>query len=131
MPQEWIKKHKAWIKSHLTRKLIENQKLIACQKPNEHIEVRSIEAKEMSLEVAFMLTACYFVKISIKIVSEHKECRSEDSATERDFNLVVKFSPEVDPELYENFSMQYMFSNEIVTYELIVPKLKCLSNSPK
>lgn len=89
MDFEWCTKHKKWIEGYLMSNLIENQKLIHCNKPNEHIEVKSIEIKLMSLDVAFMLTNCYFVKITIQIRSEHVEC-IEEFNNEQEFHLVVK-----------------------------------------
>ncbi|XP_031626583.1 uncharacterized protein LOC116342918 [Contarinia nasturtii] len=128
---ELRKKHKTWIKEFLTPNLVENQKLITCKNPKEHIEIEAIEIKEMSLEVAFMLTVCYFVKISIKIRTEHEQCEGEDGYDETLFDIVVKFAPDVEPDLYEIWGMQEKFGNEITTYEHIAPKIESLSKSPK
>lgn len=86
MTEELRKKHKKWIKGFLTPILIKNPKFIACK--NENVEIKSIEIKEMSLEVAFMLTICYFVKITLKIKADHSENRIQDE--EKTFNVVVK-----------------------------------------
>lgn len=89
MALEWCEKHKTWIEGYLMSDLIQNQKLIHCDKPNEHIEVKSIEIRLMSLDVAFMLTTCYFVKIAIEIKSKHIQCMKEFN-NEQEFHLVVK-----------------------------------------
>lgn len=83
-------KHKSWIKDFLVVNLIEKQKLFKCNNPKEHILVQSIEIKELSLEVAFMLTNCYFVKITVKVTKEHIECKNDDSNNEKIFDIVVK-----------------------------------------
>ena len=85
-------KHRTWIKEFLVSNLIENQKLIACNNPTEHIVIKSIEIRELSLDVAFMLTICYFVKISITVAKEHVECKNckNDSNDEKVFDIVVK-----------------------------------------
>lgn len=85
-------KHRTWINEFLVLNLIENQKLIACNNPTEHIVIKSIEIRELSLDVAFMLTICYFVQISIKVAKEHVECENvrNDSNGEKVFDIVVK-----------------------------------------
>lgn len=90
MALESLVKHKVWIKDNLTPNLIENQKLVACKRPNQHVELRSIEIKAISLDVAFMLTSCYFVQISIKIKPEHIECKEGRFVEENNYHLVVK-----------------------------------------
>lgn len=88
--EELKNKHKTWIRQVLVENLIENQKLIICQQPKGHIVTRSIEIKEMSLEVAFMLTVCYFVKIAVETTEQHVECESGDGNKEKIFDIVVK-----------------------------------------
>ncbi|XP_055311024.1 uncharacterized protein LOC129573705 [Sitodiplosis mosellana] len=124
-------KHRTWIKEFLVLNLIGNQKLIACKKLSEHIVIQSVEIRELSLDVAFMVTICYFVKISVKVAKSHVECDNDDSDDEKIFDIVVKFAPEVEPDLYEKLCMHGLFSNEINAYEYVIPKIESLSKSPK
>lgn len=87
MAQIVHEKNKKWIEEFLTPNLIANHKLVTPKNSNELIEVESIEIKEMSLEVAFMLTTCYFVKITLQIKDSNAHSQSID---EKEFKLVVK-----------------------------------------
>lgn len=40
-------------------------------------------------------------------------------------------TPEWDEAEYELMNYRYLFTNEIIAYEYILPKMKCLSNVPK
>lgn len=82
-------RHKTWVKDFLVPHLIENQKLIPFKKENEHVCVKSIDMKLMSLEVAFMLTVCYFVKITVQKKLKHETC-DQDFTDEKEFSLVIK-----------------------------------------
>lgn len=86
MTEELRERHKKWIKEFLIPNLIKNQKLI--KHKHENIDVKSIDIKAMSLEVAFMLTNCYFVNISIKIKSDQNENHIKNE--ERTHDIVVK-----------------------------------------
>lgn len=91
MASNILEKHKAWINEYLLPNLIEQQKLITCRNPDEHIKIKSIEIKPMSMENTFMLTFCYFVKISIEIKREHThwgDCN--DLTGGKEFDLVIK-----------------------------------------
>lgn len=87
-----LEKQKAWINDYLLQHLIEQQKLIVCKNPNQHIQIKSVDIKPMSMDNTFMLTFCYFVKISIGIKREHtqsEECK-HDFSGEKEFDLVIK-----------------------------------------
>lgn len=88
--EELRNKHKTWIKEFLVLNLIENQKLMTCENPKEHIVIQSIEIKELSLDIAFMLTNCYFVKISANTAKEHVKCGNNDINDGNVFDIVVK-----------------------------------------
>lgn len=90
MAQELNKAHKTWITNELTSHLIKNLNVSSCENPIDHIQVKSVEIKPMSLEVAFMLTNCYFVKIVLNTNNSHKCCKNEQSERENVFDLVVK-----------------------------------------
>lgn len=84
-------KHKTWINNYLLQNLFEQQKLIMCKNPNEHIKIRSIDIKPMSMDNTFMLTFCYFVKISIEIKRAHTQCEDRNHLSgEEEFDLVIK-----------------------------------------
>lgn len=88
-----LEKHKTWINEYLLQHLFDQQKLIMCKNPNQHIKIKSIDIKPMSLDNTFMLTFCYFVKISIEIQAkqEHMQCADCDNFSgEKDFDLVIK-----------------------------------------
>lgn len=84
--QEMHEKNKKWIREFLAPNLITKEKLVVRKNPNESIELKSIEIKEMSLEVAYMLTKCYFVNITVQI----KNVGARSKNDEREFKLVVK-----------------------------------------
>lgn len=98
MTDEVHGKNKKWIKEYLTPNLITNQKLVICKNANKFIDVKSIEIQEMSSELSFMISNCYFVRIVLQIEEEEgdqieeKGDKIEDktSIDEREFNLVVK-----------------------------------------
>lgn len=90
MAEEIRERHNKWIIDSLAPNLIENQKLFSCKNTNEHIKIKSIEIKEMSLAVAFMLTNCYFVKISLLTKAEHSQCADKNEDGEKTFDIVVK-----------------------------------------
>lgn len=86
MTEELRKRHKKWIKEFLIPNLIKNQKLI--KHKHENIDIKSIEIKAMSLDIAFMLTNCYFVNIAIRIKPDQNENQIKDE--EKTFDIVVK-----------------------------------------
>lgn len=91
MAANLLNKHRSWITDYLLPKLIEQQKLITCKNAEQHAKIKSIDVKPMSLDNTFMLTYCYFVKISIDIQQAHFEC--EDSANgpgEKEWDFVIK-----------------------------------------
>lgn len=90
MAGELRERHKKWIIDTLTPNLIENHKLFNCNNTNNHIKIKSIEIKELSLAVAFMLTNCYFVKISLLTKAEHSQCDDKNDDDEKIFDIVVK-----------------------------------------
>lgn len=86
-----LKKHETWINGHLLPNLFEHQKLIECKNPNQHIKIESVDMKPMSMENTYMLTFCYFVKISVEIKQEHVQCGDSKNWTdETEFHLVIK-----------------------------------------
>lgn len=91
MASNILEKHKTWINDTLLSNLFEQQKLFTCRDPDQHIKIKSIEIKPMSMENTFMLTFCYFVKISIEIKREHTHCGDCNNLSGgRDFDLVIK-----------------------------------------
>lgn len=90
MADELRERHKKWIIDTLTPNLIENNKLLSCNYANKHIQIKSIEINELSLAVAFMLTNCYFVKISLLTRAEHSQCDDDNADNEKTFDIVVK-----------------------------------------
>lgn len=80
------KTHKNWIRNDLVPGLIKNQKLFALKNPFEHVDLKSLEIEQMSHEVAFMLTYCYYIKIILELRTGDKNA----DAKEIDFHLVVK-----------------------------------------
>lgn len=84
-----LKKHKTWINDYLLQNLIDQQKLVMCK--NQHIKIKSLDIKPMSMDNTFMMTFCYFVKISIEIQREHTQCADfSNFSDEKDFDLVIK-----------------------------------------
>lgn len=90
MAEEYLAKHKRWIKNVLVPKLIENQKLFNYKPSNENIEVKTIKIEQLSHEVTHMVSDCYFVNILIEIKPKHKLRESVNSIDLREFDLVVK-----------------------------------------
>lgn len=89
-----LEKHKTWINEYLLQNLFEQQKIIKCKNPNQHIKIKSIDFKPMSMDNTFMLTFCYFVKLSIELQREHMQCDDSNKFSgELDFDLVIKVIP--------------------------------------
>lgn len=84
--EEMHEKNRKWIREFLAPNLITEEKLVVRKNPSESIELKSIEIKEMSLEVAYMLTKCYFVKITVQIKNDSARSKNDES----EFKLVVK-----------------------------------------
>lgn len=90
MTDEVHGKNKKWIKEYLTPLLITDQKLVICENSNKFIDVKSIEIQEMSSELSFMISNCYFVRIILQIEEKGDQIEDKTSIDEREFNLVVK-----------------------------------------
>lgn len=145
MAQTQFAKHEQWIKEHLVPNLMKNQKLSV-----NDIKVKSIEIKPVSFETTFMLSCCYFVKINLETSQQCSSGKSDD-ANQTEFDLVVKVNFELTLDLFwwkrgiHEFSfwsfevgdlniyagVRDYFMLEILAYNDIIPKLKCLTKTPK
>lgn len=91
MASDILKQHKSWIIDYLLPKLFEQQKLVVCKHVKQHAKIKTIDVKPMSMDNTFMLTYCYFVKISIEIQPEHVQCKdSEIVSGEKELDFVIK-----------------------------------------
>lgn len=91
MALDIFEKHKTWINDYLIPNLCEQQKLIQCKNPNQHTRIKSVDITQMSMENTFMLTFCYFAKVSIEIRREHGQCEDSKNLSDyREFDLVIK-----------------------------------------
>lgn len=93
MTQDSQEKHQKWIEGFLVPHLIENNKIINCQNPIEHIALEFVVVSEMQKETAFMMSHCYLVKVSVAISDAHNQCKDSgknDNKNNRLFHFFVK-----------------------------------------
>lgn len=86
MSDEVHGKNKKWIREYLIPNLITKKS----KNSNKFIDVKSIEIQEMSSELSFMISNCYFVQIILPVKEKGDQIEDKTSIDEREFNLVVK-----------------------------------------
>lgn len=83
------KNHKSWIENFLIPELIKTNKFAVTKNLSKFVKLKSFEIEQMSHEVAFMLTYCYFVKIVLEF-EEHGPAEEQIQTEGNTFHLVVK-----------------------------------------
>ncbi|EDW61399.1 uncharacterized protein Dvir_GJ20324 [Drosophila virilis] len=108
-----------WLTTSILPEILKNGRLVDNYSESQlsTFKVGDIKIAVIGPEEAFMLTQCYRATVNFEYAGEEQQRK-----------FVVKKTPEVPPEFYENAQFGDLFHNEVSFYTEILPLILKLSN---
>lgn len=107
-----------WIKSTLFPEIIKNKHFrednSLSGNINDHVKLNDVQVRFIGSEEAFMLTTCYRAVITLE----------EGDSGPKTTTIIVKKTPNLPQEMYDAVQFAALFTNEILTYNLILPAIE-------
>ncbi|XP_020803018.1 uncharacterized protein LOC110179740 [Drosophila serrata] len=110
-----IEEETQWLRSTILPKILKNGRLVDnySDAKADTFQVGDIKIDVIGHAEAFMLTFCYRATITFEYDQESFQRK-----------MVVKKTPNVPPDVYENIQFGPLFSNEIAFYTRILPEIQ-------